>query len=90
MEQLRLRLHRPQVEQLDDRWSFWSDQLGFFAYGSSREEAEDAFKDSLTDLVNSFDSDDELLDYLERKGVDYWPPRPKSNEEHYELLIGAA
>lgn len=77
-----------EVEQREDRWAFWSQEFGFFAYGDSADGAEKAFRDALMEFLNSFESDDKLREYLDKKGVYHRFARrahPSSSEsKHFE------
>lgn len=56
-------------EERGDRWAVWSNEFGFTVYGKTRAEADEAFVEALTTLINSFGDDGLLRDYLDRKGV---------------------
>lgn len=85
-------------EQREDRWAFSSDQFGFTVYGSTRSEADTAFVEALTTLINSFGDDPLLRSFLDKKGVQHRFARAVESEEHgtqrsferqFEVPLGA-
>lgn len=59
------------IEERQDRWAVWTEEFGFMSYGHTRAEADQAFLETLTALIHSFDKEAELRDYLDRKGVQH-------------------
>jgi hypothetical protein len=88
------------TEEREDRWAVWSQEFGFMVYGRTQEEADKYFLDAITALLNSFEGDSELREYLDRKGVQHRFVRVTSasharEREHYferqlEVPLGAA
>ena len=68
----RLDLHLvAEVEEREDRWAMYSREFGFYAYGKSRDEANQDFLAGVSAILESFGSVSELRDYLERRAIRY-------------------
>ena len=60
------------VKQRPDRWALFVHEFGFYAYGHSLAEANQAVEDGVSALLYSVTQHDDLPDYLNRKGVKDW------------------
>ena len=59
-------------EQRPDRWTIYCNTLGFIVYGSTEEEADNAFGGAVKALVESFAGDLAGIEtWLAKKGVEY-------------------
>lgn len=91
---------RGSEEKREDRWVLRSQEFGFTVYGKTPEEANQAFVDAMTALINSFDDPSLLRDYLDKKGVQHrfareaLDDRERDTERFFErrleVTIGAA
>lgn len=79
-------------EAREDRWAVKSLEFGFVVYGATREEANHAFGEAVTALLNSFGGDEpSLRQYLEDKGVQYQFEQAAAEsyfQRHVEVPIG--
>lgn len=57
------------VEFREDRVAAWSRNFGFFAYGKTEREAITQYINALKVLFESFDTEEQFKDYLNKKGV---------------------
>ena len=82
-------------EKRPDRWVVTSNDFGFFAYGATLEEAQEAMVEGVTALINSFEGDDDQLQrFLDKKGVQYriydsTEQRPTMFARQLEVFVGA-
>ena len=60
-----------EVEERPDRWAIYSREFGFYAYGKTREEANEDFCSGVTDILNSFDQHERMVAYLSNRDVKY-------------------
>ncbi len=83
-------------EEREDRWVVFSHSFGFFVYGETLEEAQEAMLESVTALINSFGEDDEhLRRFLDKKKVKYQlyssaEQQPKAFACRLEVAVGTA
>ena len=64
-----------EVEERPDRWAIYSREFGFYAYGKTREEANDDFYSGVADILNSFDQHEgheEMVAYLSNRGIKHY------------------
>jgi hypothetical protein len=60
-----------EVEERSDRWAIYSREFGFYAYGKTREEANEDFYSGVTDILSSFDQHERMVAYLSNRGIKY-------------------
>ena len=60
-----------EVEERPDRWAIYSREFGFYAYGKTREEANEDFCSGVTDILNSFDQHERMVAYLSNRDIKY-------------------
>ena len=53
------------------RWAIYSREFGFYAYGKTREEANEDFCSGVTDILNSFDQHERMVAYLSNRDIKY-------------------
>ena len=60
-----------EVEERPDRWAIYSREFGFYAYGKTREEANEDFYSGVADILNSFDQHERMVAYLSNRDIKY-------------------
>ena len=68
--ELRLKLEA-EVEERPDRWAIYSREFCFYAYGKTREEANEDFYDGVMAILNCFETSSAIADYFDGRKVDY-------------------